>query len=296
MTLPDETAPTSLFEGTPDFEQGTDQAALVMNPVRRGPFRPVDLSVVPSDRFFSLHLFLSEEVIVYLSGNAPALAGPPPHAHSVDQFFFQLSGSIELVLGQRTYTLNAGDWAYIPAGVEHKHRNLSATERELHLEVMAPGLEMSVPFMIWAGDPAEWKEGGVVVPMPAEESWRRMPGGNLLHVLSEASGSLDPAVPESTRLSAWYARTPVGGALNSTMHVHDFHQFYYVIEGALEVQVGVETRTVGPHTLVVIPPGVPHRNRVVGEATETHIHLNVPSPTIPSSESPWDVPVRFEVA
>jgi mannose-6-phosphate isomerase-like protein (cupin superfamily) len=284
---------TDLFVGLPDFTQGTDRAALVLNPIRTGPFRPVDFSVVPTDRFSSLHLHLSDEVVIYLSGNAPSEPGPPPHSHSVDQYFYILEGEIELVLGTLTHRLRAGDWAFIPAGVEHKHRNLSSTSRELHLEVMAPGFDMSVPFMIWAGRPESWRSGGTVIPMPPLEEWRITGTGSRMHVLSEVSGALDPAAPDSKNISTWLVHTEAGAAPHPTMHVHAFSQFFYVTEGTLGVEVGLEQFEAGPHTLVAIPRGVPHRNYVVGDHPEAHIQINVPPPHQSSMVDRWDVPVEF---
>lgn len=295
--MTERTAPTDaagLFVGTPDTTQGTDRPALVLNPARTGPFRPVDWSVVPQDTFFSLHLHLSEDIIIYLSGNAPGLLGPPPHAHSVDQHFFQLEGEIELVLGSRTHRLRAGDWAHIPAGTPHKHRNVSPTERELHLEVMAPGFDMTVPFMLWeSAASSAWSGEGTVVAKPPLDAWERMVGDTRRHVLSEPSGRLATPAPDSRGLTAWLARTPAGGALHSQMHVHAFTQAYYVTEGQLAVEVGLETHVAQPHTLVLIPRGVPHRNWVVGDAPEAHVHINVPAPPHPDDGGPWDVPVVF---
>jgi quercetin dioxygenase-like cupin family protein len=282
-----------VFIGEPDFTQGARETGFLLNTTRSGPHRPVDHDIAPTDRFFSQHLFLSEDVIIYLSGNAPATIGPPPHSHSVDQFFYQLEGEIELHLGREVHRLRAGDWAHIPAGVQHKHRNPHPSDRERHLEVMAPGFDMSVPFMIWAGDPAEWTAGGTVVAMPPVETWRRMPSGNLFHVLSEPSGSLEPAAPQSRRLATWFTRTSPGSALNAQWHIHDFAQFYFVMEGRLGVDVALDSFEAGPSSLVVIPAGVPHRNRVVGDEPEMHIQINVPPRAVSTQVDPWDVPVQF---
>ena len=51
------------------------------------------------------------------------------------------------------------------------------------------------------------------------------------------------------------------GAQGPPLHTHEFDQFYFVIEGALEVQIGFDTQVVGPNTLVVLPAGVPHKQR-----------------------------------
>jgi mannose-6-phosphate isomerase-like protein (cupin superfamily) len=94
----------------------------------------------------------------------------------------------------------------------------------------------------------------------------------------------------------WFVmQSEPGLAKGMGMHVHEFAQFYYVMEGTLAVDVGFEHHEAGPHTLVAIPPGVPHANAPVGDGPETHMTINVPPPLWATSpENPWDVPVTFE--
>lgn len=285
-----------MFSGEPDHSQGADDGVLVREPVLAGPVRSIEFADLPDDRFFSRHIHLSDEVIVYLSGNAPARLGPPPHAHPVDQYFYQLEGELELELGQDAHRLVPGSWAHIPAGTPHKHRNPDPDKRELHLEVMAPGFDMATPFMQWAGDPSGWRAGGTVVTPPPRHEWKEMGIGNRSFVLSDPSGSLDPAVPESTNIATWYTYSQPGSALNAVPHIHAFTQFYYVIEGQLGVDIALDSFVAGPHTLVVIPPGVPHRNHVVGDEAELHVQINVPPPLSARGAVAWDVPVHLERA
>ena len=65
------------------------------------------------------------------------------------------------------------------------------------------------------------------------------------------------------------------------MHTHEFDQFYFVIEGALEVQIGLDMQVVGPNTLVVLPAGVPHKQRNASETDiERHFTILVPEPAL----------------
>jgi quercetin dioxygenase-like cupin family protein len=282
-----------MFVGEPDWSQGGEVAPGLVNPVDTGFVRPVDLSLAPDDMFFAIQLHLSSEVMLTLCGNAPGKLGPPPHSHGMDQFFYVLEGTMELRLGQETHVLEAGSVAHIPAGTPHKHRN-PGTERELHLEVIAPGMAIGRTFMEWAGDPSAWPPGGSVTHLRPEE-WPESHPGTRGHFLSEPSGKFEAAFPDSRELMWFVLRSQPGVARGMGTHMHEFHQFYYVTEGTLGVDIGFEHHEAGPHTLVCIPPGAPHGNRAVGTGTETHLTINVPPPHWPSSpEQPWDVPVTLE--
>jgi quercetin dioxygenase-like cupin family protein len=44
-------------------------------------------------------------------------------------------------------------------------------------------------------------------------------------------------------------------------HAHEEEQIAFILEGELEFEVGGETRVLGPHEAVVIPPHTPHAAR-----------------------------------
>jgi mannose-6-phosphate isomerase-like protein (cupin superfamily) len=79
------------------------------------------------------------------------------------------------------------------------------------------------------------------------------------------------------------------GAAGPSLHVHEFDQYYVVLEGELTVEVGFERTVVGPNTLVVLPAGVPHRQFNAGDAVERHLAVNAPYPV----SRPWDVAVEL---
>lgn len=281
-----------MFVGEPDWSQGGEVAPGIVNPVDTGFVRPVDLSLAPEDMFFAIQLHLASEVMFTLCGNAPGKLGPPPHSHGMDQFFYVLEGTMELRLGQETHLLQAGSVAHIPAGTPHKHRN-PGDERELHLEVIAPGMGIGRTFMHWAGDPSTWAPGGSVVHLNPEEWPENLPGTRGTF-LSEPSGKHEAAFPDSRELMWFVLQSEPGVAPGMGQHIHEFHQFYYVTEGTFGVDIGFDHHEVGPHTLIAIPPGVPHANGAVGTETETHLTINVPPPAWQSSdENPWDVPVTL---
>jgi len=281
-----------MFVGEPDWSQGGEVAPGIVNPVDTGFVRPVDLSLARDDMFFGIQLHLSSEIMFTLCGNGPGKLGPPPHAHGMDQFFYVLEGTMELRLGQETYLLEAGSVAHIPAGTPHKHRN-PGTGRELHLEVIAPGMGLGRTFMEWVGDPSAWAAGGRVVHL-RPRNWPELQPGTRGHVLSDPSGTYAAAFPDSREVTWLVLESQHGAAGGMGLHVHDFHQFHYVVEGALGVDIGFEHYEVGPHTLISIPAGVPHAHGAVGAHPATHLTINVPPPMWrTTSDNPWGVPVTL---
>ena len=87
-----------------------------------------------------------------------------------------------------------------------------------------------------------------------------------------------------------YVATVDAGAGGPGLHVHEFDQFYYVLEGTMSIEAGLASFTAGPHTLVVLPAGVPHRQWNAGLERERHLTLIAPEPP---AGVPWDVGVEF---
>ena len=54
-----------------------------------------------------------------------------------------------------------------------------------------------------------------------------------------------------------YVATVDAGAAGPGLHVHEFDQFYYVLEGTMSIEIGLASCTAGPHTLVVLRRACP---------------------------------------
>lgn len=108
-----------------------------------------------------------------------------------------------------------------------------------------------------------------------------MPGFSLQRMLQRSHGS--------DNLALYVGSVEPGGAGPGT-HIHDFDQFYYVLEGTMSVEVGLERFTAVRHTLVVLPAGVPHRQWNDGDETERHLTLIAPEP---EPGDAWDIGVQF---
>lgn len=74
--------------------------------------------------------------------------------------------------------------------------------------------------------------------------------------------------------------TPSGGGSPEGMHIHEFEQVFYVLEGTMLVELLEEVHTVTAGTLVIFPRGVPHRNWNEGPDATVHVAINVPAPQL----------------
>lgn len=75
-----------------------------------------------------------------------------------------------------------------------------------------------------------------------------------------------------------FVRTPPGGRSPAGLHVHDVDQLFYVLGGAMSIEVGGQRMVVGPGSLVVFPALVPHRNWNDGPEPTIHVAVNTPLP------------------
>ena len=92
----------------------------------------------------------------------------------------------------------------------------------------------------------------------------------------------------ATSCSVSCTRTPPGGGSPTGSHTHVVDQLFYMLSGAMSLEIAGQPYTAGPGTLVVIPAGVPHRNwNGSGEET-VHLAFNAP---LPAADKPFASPV-----
>lgn len=232
---------------------------------------PVDLSTFP-EGFHSRRLATSatgiDSCMVLYSRVPPGHHGPKLHTHPVDQIYFVVSGSMKVQLGIDVFTVTPGTLVLIPAGTPHCNWN-DGTEDELHLELLAPA---PPPDRIVI--PAE----AGAVPNAADLVRKVRPDG---YRVSSPGFTLQPLAQRSTgsgHVRMYIAELePASGG--PKMHFHDFDQFYFVLYGSLDIQVGNRKMTAGPKSLVVLPAGTVHANWNPGPGVERHIALLVPEPS-----------------
>ncbi|MGY4711520.1 cupin domain-containing protein [Mycolicibacterium sp. CBM1] len=212
--------------------------------------------------------------------------GPGLHYHHVDQLYFLLRGHMTVQLGESVHSVEPGTLVIIPAGLPHRNWN-DGPGSETHFEMIIPAPAPGAPiaYQVDSVDdvPAEWRTElpGCVEVLSAERMQNPLPGFRMQPLLSAESG-IDSAV-------IMYAEVDPGGAGPGT-HIHEFDQYYLVLEGELTIEVALQTHTVGPDTLVVLPAGVPHRQYNSSQSVERHLTINTPAP---EQGKPWDVGVEF---
>jgi mannose-6-phosphate isomerase-like protein (cupin superfamily) len=62
-------------------------------------------------------------------------------------------------------------------------------------------------------------------------------------------------------------RVPPGTGTSAGLNVHVADQFYYILRGRMNVQIGASEYTAEPGSLVFIPAGAPHWNWNAGSET-----------------------------
>ena len=73
--------------------------------------------------------------------NAPGM-GIPPHVHeNEDEVFHVLTGKVEMIVGEESTTLSAGDMIFCPRGIPHSWRVVGETKARAMLSIFPAGLE-----------------------------------------------------------------------------------------------------------------------------------------------------------
>ncbi|HKP41605.1 cupin domain-containing protein [Mycobacterium sp.] len=207
--------------------------------------------------------------------------GPGLHYHHVDQLYYLIEGSMNVQLGHDVSHITAGTLVFIPAGLAHRNWN-DGPGAETHFEMLIPAPSPIAQIAYMVDTPDE-------VPAPHRADRRaytrsvhiaalseQMPGLRVQSLATPGQGSVHTVVN--------YMEVDSGSAGPGT-HIHDFDQYYLVLEGELTVEIGLEKYVAPPHTLVVLPAGVPHRQYNEGTITEKHLAVLAPAP---EPGKPWD--------
>jgi mannose-6-phosphate isomerase-like protein (cupin superfamily) len=196
-----------------------------------------------------------------------------------------VQGEISIELGAKTETVKTRSAVFIPAGLPHHNWN-DGSEDEVHIEVIAPGV-LPVQSLV---EFADLQDTSVKPAFIQEADPAKLTGRDfgLDWLVNRANGAAHAAV--------YLAEVPAGKA-GPPLHVHEFDQFYFVLQGTLSVEIGLQRYDVPPGHLVILPAQVPHRQWNDQDQTEQHLTVMVPEPTAPSSEDQrWDTAVELQLA
>jgi len=248
--------------------------------------RPVDFAAFKPTAFHSQ--FIADRTTGIDSAMLICTRVPPGtgtgiglHVHVADQFYYILRGRMYLQIGASEYTAERGSLVFIPAGAPHWNWN-AGDEDEVHAELIVPAppsghpaaYAVQVPGLTSA--PAE----DPFYVRPLDESRFEPDRFSAIALADRTTGS------RSCRINV--VQVPPGKG--TPLHLHTFDQFYFILSGAMQLQIGLDKYTAGPNTYVLLPAGVPHRNWNDGPDMERHLALLVPE-MLPAPEA--DPPVRL---
>ncbi|MGA5538001.1 cupin domain-containing protein [Mycolicibacterium nivoides] len=213
--------------------------------------------------------------------------GPGLHYHRSDQLYYLLEGTMNVQLGHEVHHIEAGTFVFIPAGLAHRNWN-DGPGAETHFEMIIPAPTPMAPIALMVDSPEEvpatdrTDHTGYTRRIIANDLVTAMPGLRIQALTGPGMGCPNAVVN--------YMELEPGGAGPDT-HIHRFDQYYLVLEGELTVEVALQTHVVPPHTLVLLPAGVPHRQYNAGTTTERHLAVLAPPP---EPGKPWDQGVDFK--
>jgi quercetin dioxygenase-like cupin family protein len=232
------------------------------------------------------YLYAGESCLIVATKVPPGAAGPPRHRHPVDQTYFIVAGEITVELGTKTEVATTRSAVFIPAGLPHHNWNDTA-EDEVHIEVLAPGVLPVQPLVEFT----DLRDTSVQAPFIHNADPAKLTGLDfgLDWLVSRQAGAANAAV--------YLAEVPAGKS-GPPLHVHEFDQFYFVLQGTLSIEIGLQRHDVPPGHLVILPAQVPHRQWNEQDETEHHLTVLVPEPmALPADGGPrWDTVVELQLA
>jgi len=229
-------------------------------------FQPESLD---KDKFGFQVLADTESAVVTGCRVPEGASGFQRHIHDADQVYFVLQGIMEGEIDGRKFRAEAGSVVFVPEGAPHSNR-YPGPGPEMHLDVIVPATsrysQLSVPV---GADAAGGPGTGFARPRTSDEipevvaGFRSMPladAATSCHSMSFRLNEIDP------------------GGDKLPWHIHDFDQYYFILEGEMQLEVGRKSYVATPYDLVYLPSGVPHRNWNISSATERHLAMLVPEP------------------
>ncbi|MEU9734770.1 cupin domain-containing protein [Streptomyces sp. NPDC048002] len=249
------------------------------------PERAVDTGFPGYKAEFLSHL---ESALMIASHIEEGGCGPGLHYHRSDQLYYLVEGAMNVRLGDDVHAAEQGSLVYIPAGLPHCNWN-EGPGPETHFEMIIPAPPPMAQIAIMVDSPSDVPEEdrtdrkGYVRKVDGSALAEPMRGLRVQALADSAHGC--------DRTIVNYMEVDPGGEGPGT-HVHEFDQYYLVLEGQLTVEVSLEKHTVQPGTLVILPAGVPHRQYNAGSTVERHLAVLAPAP---EPGKPWDRGVDFAV-
>jgi mannose-6-phosphate isomerase-like protein (cupin superfamily) len=194
--------------------------------------------------------------------------GPDLHVHPVDQYYYVLKGKMHFQLGDEQFVLGPDTAVTIPAGTPHRNWNEN-DETEMHLEIFCPPAPAGILQKV---QPRRIENAASYIRQVDPSKWNVKPTRKTQDLIRRDLG-------DSGTARVYIAETGPGMG-GPKLHFHRFDQFYYILEGELTIQIGLDKMVAGPDSLVVLPAGVLHTNTNDGKSLLRHLTFLVPEPKV----------------
>jgi quercetin dioxygenase-like cupin family protein len=260
---------------------------------RPGHFRQVNFDrigerrdlYVRDDGYMSQLLHQGNRSVIIATRVPPRTIGMAQHRHPVDRILLVTEGELVVEVGGENHKVVAGGAILIPAGVTHETRNDGGSP-SLHLEIMSPAPISFPGIVVKENESFKATDGARAIAAPPGEmettpDYERKGPGEAMRwrmLMHPANGSRNAMIYEG--------QNAVGGG-PMQLHIHyGFDQFFFVTQGLLTVQIGLEKYAVKPGTLVVLPAGAAHTQWNDGQVPERHFAILTPPPP-PVRDDMW---------
>lgn len=215
-----------------------------------------------------------ESAIMLASHIGEGGSGPGLHYHHSDQAYFLVHGSMKVRLRDEVHDVASGSLVFIPAGLPHCNWN-PGPGSETHLEMIIPATDRlkQIAYMVNKPEdvPPECQTTRKGYVRRVDPRWLKepLPGFKTMSLA-------DPSLGCNTAVILYAEVGPQNGGPGT--HVHEFDQYYFVLEGELTIEVALQKYVVTRNNLVVLPAGVPHRQYNNCDVVEKHLTINTPAP------------------
>ncbi len=173
-----------------------------------------------------------------------------PTQASAERFALVLKGTATCAGGEGAAPVRTGSLVFIPAG---KSGAVSGDADTWWIEVAASAPDGAGEARVIDIDPLRFEGKGFAHQSLADRTTGA--GSMRINVLQVQPGAGSP-----------------------DFHIHAFAQMYVILEGEMTIDIGKARVRAPQNSIVVLPPGVVHRNFNASSGLERHISLLVPEP------------------
>jgi mannose-6-phosphate isomerase-like protein (cupin superfamily) len=195
-------------------------------------------------------------------------------AGTEERLLFILSGQVEVTFGDEREIIRRDDCVFLPRGRAFRVHN-AASESATLLDIQARE-SIAVPKNVETAGEASLvalvhrlRDNGFRTHSDHQAEGQPF---DVQHLVNRGLGS--------RHLKVFASLVKPGSGMG--LHIHPFDQFYFVLDGTLDLQVGLRTASAGPNDLVIFPAGVVHRN--LNSSPDPVLQLTINAPEQPAGQ------------